>query len=91
MKHLEYCKLVKTVFSEEFERLEEYVFSMRNEVDCSEEKYWILTPDQDIPSLKDMEKVMRVYKDDLNLYEVESDEWYGEIAEIKDIWYNIVS
>jgi len=57
MIYQEYCELLKLVFSEELERLEEYLYSIKNNYDCSADKHWVLTPNQDLPSYEEMIKV----------------------------------
>jgi|SaaInlV_100m_DNA_3_1039692.scaffolds.fasta_scaffold61821_2 hypothetical protein len=58
INYSEYCELVKSVFSEEFQRLEEYIYSIKNNYDCSHENYWIMDPEQGIPSMEEFKQVM---------------------------------
>jgi hypothetical protein len=83
-----YCKVTKTVWSEELERLEEYMYSIKNEYDCSEDKYWVKNPNQDIPSYNEFCEVMKIYSDDLSNYTPDTDEWDTQVGVIKNIYYD---
>jgi hypothetical protein len=87
MIYQEYCELLKLVFSEELERLEEYLYSIKNNYDCSADKHWVLTPNQDLPDYEEMIKVMSIYGLSLKADEINED----QISDIKEIWYNEVS
>tara|TARA_R110000751_G_scaffold99866_1_gene193441 strand:+ start:178 stop:465 length:288 start_codon:yes stop_codon:yes gene_type:complete len=87
MIYQEYCELLKLVFSEELERLEEYLYSIKNNYDCSADKHWVLTPNQDLPSYEEMIKVMSIYGLSLKADEINED----QVSDIKEIWYNEVS
>lgn len=51
----EYSAIVNVVFSEEIQRLEEWIYSMTKGYDCSGDKYWIKeSPGGDIPSLDEL-------------------------------------
>jgi hypothetical protein len=59
ISYKEYSAIVNVVFSEELQRLEEWIYSMTNGYDCSEENYWIKeTPGADIPSLDELNTLM---------------------------------
>jgi len=83
-----YCQIIKTVWSEELERLEEYMYSIKNDYDCSEDKHWVKEPHQDIPSYDDCFEVMKIYSDDLSNYNPHTDEWYTQVDIIKNIYYD---
>jgi len=83
-----YCKVINVVWSEELERLEEYIYSIKNEYDCSEDKYWIKKSNQDIPSYDECLEVMKIYGDDLSNYNPDTDEWDTQVDIIKNIYYD---
>jgi hypothetical protein len=58
MTYKEYSEIVKVVYSEELERLDEWIYSMTNGYDCSGDKYWIKESPGDIPSLDELEQLM---------------------------------
>jgi len=84
----EYSTLVKTVWGEELERLEEYIYSINNEYDCSEEKYWVKDTHQEIPSYDECLIVMKIYGDDLSNYNSDQHEWDTQVDIIKNIYYD---
>lgn len=96
-----YSKLVKTIWSEEFERLQEYIYSIKIEHDVRDDKHWVGTPDQDIPDYEEMFKVVALYNSrveprrnylgDLLHDELDSDSAEDIESELKQIWYNEVS
>ena len=100
-----YSKLVKTIWSEEFERLQEYVYSKYVDVlrvddintgnDVRGDKHWVETPDQDIPNFEEMFKVVTLcnskYLGDLLHDELDSDSVEDMELQLKQIWYNEVS
>jgi len=96
-----YSKLVKTIWGEEFERLQEYVYSIKVEDDVRGEKHWVQTPDQDIPDYEEMYKVIALYSSQVEprrnyLGDLLNDELDNASAEdieseLKQIWYNKVS
>ena len=59
MEYKEYSAIINVVFNEEVQRLEEWLYSITKVYDCSEDKYWIKeSPGGDIPSLKELDKLM---------------------------------
>ena len=96
-----YSTLVKTIWSEEFERLQEFIFCVTHNQDSSEDKYWIKSPDQDIPDYDEMYKVIALYSSlveprrnylgDLLNGELDSASVEDIGIELKQIWYNEVS
>ena len=96
-----YSKLVKTIWGEEFERLQEFIFCVTHDQDNSEDKYWVKSPDQDIPDYGEMYKVIALYSSQVEprrnyLGDLLNDELDNASAEdieseLKQIWYNKVS
>lgn len=90
-----YSKLVKTIWSEEFERLQEYVYFIKTGNDVRGDKHWVETPDQDIPNFEEMFKVVTLcnskYLGDLLHDELDSDSVEDMELQLKQIWYNEVS
>ena len=100
-----YSKLVKTIWSEEFDRLQEFVFCVTHNQDSSEDMHWVKSPDQDIPDYDEMYNVIALYLwRSLNIFEPRrnylGDLLHGELdsasvedigIELKQIWYNEVS
>ena len=70
MKYETYRLVVTKVFSEELERLEEWIYSIQNNLDCSEDKYWTVEAPGGIPSLEEMAELT----DGLDLTVLESDD-----------------
>ena len=59
INYTEYSAIVNVVFSEELQRLEEWIFSIQNNYDCSADKYWVSeSPGGDIPSMSEMNDLM---------------------------------
>ena len=79
-----YSMLLNLLFSEELERLGEYLYSVNNNYDCSEEKYWIHTPNQDLPSYEEMEKIMKTYNSTVSVDDINEE----QAEAIKAIWYS---
>ena len=56
----EYSAIINIVFSEEIQRLEEWLYSITKGYDCSGDKYWIKeSPGGDIPSLDELNELMK--------------------------------
>jgi len=92
-----YSKLVKTIWSEEFERLQEYIYCITAEYDGREDKHWVETPYQDIPDYEEMFKVItcfisqsgkNCYLGDLLHDELSGDDVECIESQLKQIWYS---
>ncbi len=59
MNYKEYSAIINVAFSEEVQRLEEWIYSINTGIDCSEDKYWIKeSPGADIPSLEELTGIL---------------------------------
>jgi len=82
MDYSNYCLLVKEVFGEELERMEEFLYSIKNNYDCSGDKPWIDEPFADIPSRREMIQIM------LNFEGVDINNLTDEqVDDIRAVWY----
>tara|TARA_R100001377_G_C3158571_1_gene98888 strand:+ start:326 stop:598 length:273 start_codon:yes stop_codon:yes gene_type:complete len=58
ISYTEYSAIVNVVFSEELMRLEEWLYSIKNNYDCSADRYWVCESPQDVPSLAELSLIL---------------------------------
>ncbi len=91
MNYKEYSAIINVAFSEEVQRLEEWIYSINTGIDCSEDKYWIKeSPGADIPSLDELNTLMLdlVWRDgeDIDLFSHDDDVVDEVVGLIRDKW-----
>ena len=81
--------MVKRIFGEELERMQEYLYCIKNEYDASDDKPWVLSPDQNIPDYYDMKLLYHAGQDIVRYLEEElSDDRAEEVeTNIKIMYY----
>ena len=86
-----YSKMVKSIFGEELERMIEFHYCITIEYDASDDKPWVLSPDQNIPEYYDMKLLYNAEQDIVRYLEGElRDEQDEEVeANIKMMYYSM--
>ena len=86
-----YSKMVKRIFGEELERMQEYLYCITNEYNASDDKPWVLSPDQNIPDYYDMKLLYNAEQDIVRYLEGElSDDRAEEVeTNIKIMYYSM--
>jgi hypothetical protein len=84
-----YSEMVKRIFGEELERMQEYLYCINNVYDASDDKPWVLSPDQNIPDYYDMKLLYHAEQDIVRYLEEElSDDRAEEVeTNIKGMYY----
>jgi|TARA_B110000977_G_C10640100_1_gene323677 hypothetical protein len=89
MNYKEYSAIINVAFSEEVQRLEEWIYSINTGIDCSEDKYWIKeSPGADIPSLEELTGILSSTEEIryLDLFSDDDDVVDEVVGLIRDKW-----